>query len=86
MTLKSTRIYGIMDTNFSGKIARPRKKIGRDTPPRGLGISRVAALANFSPRVSGFMFKSKGFSGFEICRGLWVWPFNFVGFSKLYHP
>ena len=25
MTLKSTRIYGIMGTNFSGKMARPRQ-------------------------------------------------------------
>ena len=33
MTLKSTRIYGIMGTNFSGKMARPRQMIGRDTPP-----------------------------------------------------
>ena len=33
MTLKSTRIYGIMGTNFSGKMARPCQKIGRDTPP-----------------------------------------------------
>ena len=32
MTLKSTRIYGIMGTDFSGKMARPRQKIGRDTP------------------------------------------------------
>ena len=33
MTLKSTIIYGIMSTNFSGKMARPRQMIGRDTPP-----------------------------------------------------
>ena len=32
MTLKSTRIYGIMGTNFSGKMARTRQMIGRDTP------------------------------------------------------
>ena len=32
MTLKSTRTYGIMGTNFSGKMARPRQMIGRDTP------------------------------------------------------
>ena len=35
MTLKSTRIYGIMGTNFSGKTARPRQMIGRDTPLPG---------------------------------------------------
>ena len=28
MALKSTRIYGIMGTNFSGKMARPRHIIG----------------------------------------------------------
>ena len=33
MTLKSTRIYRIMGTKFSGKMARPRQMIGRDTPP-----------------------------------------------------
>ena len=32
MSLKSTRIYGIMRTNFSGKLARPRQMIGSDTP------------------------------------------------------
>ena len=29
---KFTRIYGIMGTSFSGKMARPRPMIGRDTP------------------------------------------------------
>ena len=33
MTLKSTRIYGVMGTKFSGKMARPRQMIGRDIPP-----------------------------------------------------
>ena len=28
MALKSTRIYGIMGINFSGKMARPHHKIG----------------------------------------------------------
>ena len=36
MTLKSTRIYGIIGTNFSGTMARPCQIIGRDTPPPGL--------------------------------------------------
>ena len=29
MTLESTRIYGIIGTNFSGKMARPRQMIGQ---------------------------------------------------------
>ena len=33
MTLKFTRIYGIMGTNFSRKMARLRQQIYRDTPP-----------------------------------------------------
>ena len=33
MILKFTRIYGIKGTNFSGKMARPRQMICRDTPP-----------------------------------------------------
>ena len=28
--------YGIMGTNFLGKMAHPRQMIGRDTPPRGV--------------------------------------------------
>ena len=33
MTLKSTRIYRIMGTNFSGKMAHPSQEISLDTPP-----------------------------------------------------
>ena len=33
ITLKSTRIYGIMGANFSGKIARPCQKIGEKSIP-----------------------------------------------------
>ena len=39
MTIKSTRSYGIMGTKFSGKMARPRQMIGRDTPPPPEGLS-----------------------------------------------
>ena len=35
----------------------------------GFGVSWVEGLTNFSPRVSGSMFESYGFSGFEICHG-----------------
>ena len=42
-------------------------------------------MANFSPRVSGFTFKLSGFSGFEICRGLRVWPFFVLGFLVQYY-
>ena len=60
------------------------------------GVSRVAGFANFRPRVSSSTFKLCGFSDFETCRELRVWPFFvlgfgyftknscFVGFSKLY--
>ena len=33
MPLKSTRIYGIMGTNFSGKMAGPRQMMGCNIPP-----------------------------------------------------
>ena len=33
MALKSTRIHGIMGTDFLSKMARPRHIIGRVTPP-----------------------------------------------------
>ena len=50
----------------------------------GFGVLRAAGLANFSPRVSGLTLKSNGFSGFEMCRGLRVWPFFVLG-SRVFH-
>ena len=47
MTLKSTRTYGITGTNFSGKMARPRQKIGRDTPPQSRRESEVWCVSGF---------------------------------------
>ena len=46
----------------------------------GFGVSRVAAFLNFSPGVSGFTFKSCGFSGFEICHRLRVSQIFVLGF------
>ena len=46
----------------------------------GVGISRVADLAIFSPRVSGFTFKSFGLSGFEMCHGCGFGHFSCSGF------
>ena len=51
----------------------------------GFGVSRVPGLANSSSRASGFMFKSYGFSGFEMCHGLQVLPFFELGFGH-FHP
>ena len=50
----------------------------------GFGVSRVAGLANFNPRLSEFTFKSNGFSGLEICRGLRDWPYFVLGFRVLH--
>ena len=50
----------------------------------GIGVSRVAGLVNFSSRVSGFTFKSCGFSGFDMCHGLRVWPIFVLGFRVIY--
>ena len=49
----------------------------------GIGVSRVARLANFRPKVSRFTFKSYGFSCFEMCHWLRVWLFcdRVPGFS-----
>ena len=52
----------------------------------GFRVSRVAGLANFTPRVSGFTFISSGFSGFEMCRGLRVWPYFVLEFPILFVP
>ena len=41
MALKSTRIYGIMGTNFLGKMARPRHIIGWVTPPEWMGQEMI---------------------------------------------
>ena len=64
-----------------------------------VGVSRVADLANLRPRVSGFTFKSCGFSvcmvcvagcgfGHLLCSGFGNFTLNFyfVGFSKSYSP
>ena len=45
MTLKSTRIYGIMGTNFLGKMERPSQKIGRDTPPPPVSLCHQEELS-----------------------------------------
>ena len=41
----------------------------------GFGVSWVVDWANFSPKVSGFTFKSYKFYGSEVYHGLRVWPF-----------
>ena len=55
MTLKFTRMYGIMGTYFSGKMARLRQMIGRDTPgewcnPPTLQLERLSGAASIPGR------------------------------------
>ena len=47
----------------------------------GLLVSRVTGLTNFSSWVSGFTFKSYGFSHFEMCLGCGFHLFFFLGFG-----
>ena len=74
MTLKSTRIYGIMGTKFSGKMARPRQMLGRDTL-RGMiqnNFQKHTSIANLNIdtslvdigalRVKKLIFKDKSAS------------------------
>ena len=58
MTLKSTRIYGIMGTNVSGKMARPRQMIGRDTPREIIACAILACflhVVSYTPPPAGII-------------------------------
>ena len=99
-TVKPVNLFIELRTQLRDRISEPFIRFEKNfhNVKGGFAVSRVAGSTNVSPPISGFTFKSFGFSGFETSHGLRVWLLLcsglgyciqnsfFFGFSKSFGP